>query len=298
MPTRAEMSHDQRVAMMRAHADQALERARVYVPPRALQETVSLLAWRDRCVAAGVPMVPVMEGPALTEGAIFGILDGKALDGDDLASYLATEAWLRSEVRESVTMWRWDCCAPLHLKHAMATGDVCAAMRATAAVATREGALGLEVDDPRFVDIMGANRLDRVAVCVRPWVHPVLEAGYPVEFRVFVTPDGRAATTSYYPQRSLDAAWRPVAEEAQAMALALRAHVPADVGYSLDIIVRPTEHRSGAGRDVECLVLEGGPGWGHGAHPCCFAPATLTAFVAGNAPGLILFAPEDGAVTR
>ena len=79
-----------------------------------------------------------------------------------------------------------------------------------------------------------------VTTIVRPWVAAAIEADYPVEFRVFVTPDG-TSTSSYYTQRALSSKWLPQAEEAARLAWALRPFVPDGVEFAADSLVTDSD---------------------------------------------------------
>lgn len=242
-------------------------------PP--LSPVLWLSDWLPRAEAAGVAAIPATFGPTLPFATLCAALDHGTTPAQD-AALQAAEAFLQAHMRFGQTMWRWDCCAPDLVKHVMGTGrDDAAARIARGWHRDRwtPGASYLSLDDDRLLSILMDNGGPDVALCVRPWVPAVVVDGFPVEFRVYVTATRTAAVSSYYPQRPLDETWERFAQHAAHLALALGPHVPADVGYTADFLVRATAAEPTLD---DLALLEGGPGWGRGAHPCCFGPDQLS----------------------
>lgn len=215
-----------------------------------IEQATSLRRWLEICQIIGLPAVPAIWGPEVLAADIFNAVDGVG----EVASLREADAWLKQNFVPG-SMWRWDCCAPLSLKSAMAHGQI---------VKASHLGCDLEVDDPRFIDILFDIGRASLPICVRPWVDATVEDGWPIEFRAYVLGSG-AAVSNYYPQRPLSERWRAIAEEAGVKALALSRRADLE-SFTADFIV------TAAG---EMLFLEGGPSVPLGASPCCFALENL-----------------------
>ena len=102
-------------------------------------------------------------------------------------------------------MWRWDCCSSEVLKLKPRSH--------------KPPLLEFDLDEPRF--LLALDALERrqetiVAVLTRPWVKAKIEAGYLVEFRAFVSPNG-IAVSNYHKSRPLPEVYRTVAIEVRAL---------------------------------------------------------------------------------
>ena len=184
----------------------------------AVIQTTQLDLWLLRTAQVAIKAVPAFFCP--TKAPIKETL--MMIDGPDSALDATAEKLLiiSTWVKEQLPMcgqraiWRWNFCAPIELKHAMATH----------ARPNLQSPLH-SIDDPRFFDIAYQNYmcgLDDLSVCVRPWVEAAQLASYPVEFRCFVDASHETVTvTSYYPQRPLPEDWRPIAEATKPYALQL-----------------------------------------------------------------------------
>lgn len=219
-----------------------------------LQETVDMRLWLGRCRNAGVPIVPALVCPLTLP--IDTILNGSISSKIAAVADWTEATTMAVAARHGKAMWRWSHCAPIEIKAAMAKPGI----------PIRMPWPNDALDDERLLSILSECRdtsSSTVTTIVRPWVDAAIEAEYPVEFRVFVTSDGRTSTSSYYFQRALSKKWIPYAEKASQMAKLLRRHVVNGVEFSADFLVTAS---------MEVLFLEGGPSPKYGADPCCLNP--------------------------
>lgn len=242
--------------IMRQHAEESLklgeELRKKPLTPKEIefQKVISLEFWLAACKGAGYKFVPTKFGPKISIEDLNNCLDTRITEG----SALRAETWLKNNLTQG-KMWRWDCCAPMHIKCEMSEGNI--------SKASKQPAI-LEIDDPRFIDIVWGARLKEVGICVRDWVEAIVEDKFPVEFRAYVFKDG-VAVSNYYPQRALPEKYQAAAEEAGKKASHLAKLAGIDM-CTIDFLLN---------NDNELIFLEGGPGWGYGASPCCFAPSKL-----------------------
>lgn len=242
----------------------------------------SLGAWLEHVAQAGVAAVPATQIAALPHAMVVRVDRPLA---EDAAAWHAFEAALGAV--PDGHMVRFDCCAGIALKEAMAQGrEPGAAMRE------------LSANDPRAFDLLCDYPADTVPVWSRPWMAAHEHAGWPVEFRVFVRDDRAVAASSYYPQRSLPRTeamlgWAQRALDlAQKIADTLATHgrypwldtypragcAPWRINASIDFLVAASG---------EVLFLEAGPPLGAGAHPCCFLDCEEVRGVALAAPSAL-----------
>lgn len=233
------------------------------LPPEAFP-AASLRAWLALSSATGVPSVPahylgsVPIEPLLHFDAP---VEGTEEAMGQIESFNATMG--------QDEMLRWDCCAPWGVKAALGNGQICPA---------GEDAV-LDPGDPRAFDLIYDYPAAAIPVFSRPWLRAMVFEDFPVEFRVFVEDGQVVAASNYYPQRALPdhAKVRRLAACAialaqsmvdKAVARGLRPWMPAapanaqpKFSATLDFLVLSS---------AQVLFLEGGPGFGFGAHPCCF----------------------------
>ena len=247
--------------LARLEQERIARRADPFPREKVLQNTTLLSAWLERCKKANLKAVPATFSPEVAVADIFDALDGK---GECLTIGTAI-TWLNEHYKPG-TMWRWEQCAPLGLKSVMAEGGSAAER------------IPLTVDDPRLFDILFESNVAATRLAVRPIIAIKRYAKHPVEFRCYVFGPDQVAVSNYYPQRGLPDSFKEWAVKAGALALRLYPYAGAD--YTADFCL--TE-------DSELVFLEGGPPWGAGAHPCCFAPDKLKS-------GRIVLAPEKGSL--
>lgn len=234
----------------------------------------SLSAWMSAVHDAGVPAVPT------EEVARFAVTDllGFERDTPETRTMFERLDALNRDVPEG-SMLRWDCCAPLGLKEHMADGRTTCPQD--------HDHRDLHPGDPRAFDILYDFPADDIGVHRRPWVTAAVHDGFPVEFRVFVNNGQVVAVSNYYVQRALPATETILKQAHEACTAAARIvnavrtagrfpwmngqaleanGAPPPFDATLDFLVTPQGH---------VLFLEAGPGFGLGAHPCCFYnPAT------------------------
>ena len=248
-------------ALTRMEQERIARQGRPIPVEKLLQNTTLLSAWLERCKKAGIKAVPAIFSPDVAVSDIFDGIDGM---GECLTVGKAIE-WLKHHYTPG-TMWRWEQCAPMELKSVMAHGGSAAER------------IRLTVDDPRLFDILFENNVATTRLAVRPIVDIKRYGKYPIEFRCYVFGPDQVAVSNYYPQRGLPNSYRSWAVKAGELALRLYSFV--GTNYTADFCL--TE-------DKDIVFLEGGPPWGAGSHPCCFAPDAVE-------PGRIVLAPEKGAL--
>jgi len=171
-------------------------------------------------------------------------------------------------------MLRWDTCAPFGVKYAMGKPND------PGRPLDESGyTFHLDPDDPRAFEILFEHPEPTIKIIKRPWVNALMMDGYPVEFRVFIKDDEVLGVSNYYLQRDLpvnddilqlaelsaDYARRIIKQCHESQVFPVNPQIePGAVGYvtaSLDFMVTETG---------ELLFIEAGPGFGFGAHPCCY----------------------------
>ena len=211
--------------------------------------TVNLTNWITRCQKADVPVVPATICPFTASSKA--ILQGHH---DELK---AIDRWTSENLDTGTpSMWRWTLCAPIPIKAAMSHPGL----------PVRLGSPLEYIQDKRFQSILASCSkagISTVTTVIRPWIQTATESDFPVEFRVFVTQNGAASTSSYYTQRRLGKKWIPYAKKATSLAKLLRPFVPERVSYSVDFLVT---------KDKQILFLEGGPPPEFGGDPCLLSP--------------------------
>lgn len=229
----------------------------------------SLSAWLGWARAADVPSVPAEEVARFAVDELLGFETDSPATQAMLERLSALNRTLPPD-----TMLRWDCCAPMGIKWHLGDGHPECPTDTT----TRE----LHPGDPRAFDILYEFPADDVAVFRRPWVTAAVHDRFPVEFRVFVHEGRVVAVSNYYVQRALPEAPQVLAQARGAANAAARMidamrhaggfpwvgsprdlpeTVQRGIEATLDFLVTP---------GGEVLFLEAGPGFGLGAHPCCF----------------------------
>ncbi len=260
----------------------AAEEARQAIAKRYTEETVpvsqigeqvgpvhaaSLQIWNEVASRAGVPTV---EANLIAEISM-SILDEGLFHWDSVSSPLDAKRHApviaAIEYAKTGGFWRTDLCAHGWLK---------AQISETGSFAPDTD---FSLDDPRIMDIHYG--MPSVSILARPTLTPVRVNGWPVEFRVFFggAADEDGAVSFYYPQSgpfdvtpdlqatALKARDLGAAMYAKRQELGLIPWLPshgepdAQIGASIDFML--TEEHG-------LVMIDAGPGFGHGAHPCCF----------------------------
>ena len=245
--------------------DEAPRQPRFSPLPVGAFPAASLRAWLSIAQCCGVPHVPAHWETSLPIEPLLHFdapIDGTQASLDALARL--------NEAVEDGRMLRWDCCAPWGVKSAMGNGFK----------QPSRSEMALEVGDPRAFELIYDFPAPAIDVFSRPWVQAMMFEDFPVEFRVFVVEGKIAGVSNYYPQRKLPDHPR------------IRQMVREIVGYAQCMINKANERglrpwmprveASGQPKfsatldflvlsSARIVLLEGGPGFGFGAHPCCFA---------------------------
>jgi hypothetical protein len=231
---------------------------------------VSLGAWLQHAQHAGVPHVPANEVARVSRWQFLNFQESNEADRQMWKSV--------RDLRHSVPadhMVRWDPCAELGLKQAMAKSKLDMAIEASHPVHPEA--------DPRTYDILYDYPLEKVSLWSRPWVKAQMHESHPVEFRVFVRDSRVLGVANYYVQRALPES--PEILRAVNTCIALSAQL---VGSMQEHGAFPwMPHYEKMGFDMsagaihatldflvseggQVLLLEAGPPFGAGAHPCAF----------------------------
>jgi hypothetical protein len=222
----------------------------------------SILSWVRIAELAGVPHIPAKRL------AYIPIDDAwRSIESEPISSESEIELAKIQQYADGGGVWRTDLCASSDVKQSLSEGM------------GMPKVIPFYLDDTRIMDIH--HTLPGITVVERPTIVPTKIGAYPVEFRVFI--GGRIessdAVSFYYPQApdfeitsellglmdlSVDYAHRVNNKRIQ---LGLLPWLPElgdpdiPIGCTIDFIV--TE--SG-----DLLMVDAGPGFGYGAHPCCF----------------------------
>lgn len=231
----------------------------------------SLQIWNEVARLAGVPYVSA----ELIADIPMDILNDDIFSWNDVtipldpirhASIIAARDYAKSG-----GFWRTDLCSPSWVKAQLSeTGSF-------------ETETSFSLDDPRIVDLHYG--LPSIQILARPLLTPVRIGDWPVEFRVFfggeIEADG--AVSFYYPQAG-DFTVTPELEAAAKQAqlwgtklyqtrqeLGLTPWLPPaapakSIGATIDFML--TE-------EMGLVMIDAGPRFGHGAHPCCFIDAPI-----------------------
>lgn len=223
---------------------------------------VSLGHWKSAAERAGISLVPadlVHTLPVET------ILDHDRPSAEQTVQLRAMSRAIANAVRHR-TMFRWDCCAPCDTKIKMDHED----HRWDPSVPGH-----LHIDDPAAFECIYEFPGNTMRIWRRPWIQARIVDNYPVEYRVFVSGSQITGASNYYLQRPLPITPANLAEISACIHMTRQLisvlkppfRLPAGcqnkepgVHFTADFIATPGN----------ILFLEGNPGFGYGAHPCCF----------------------------
>lgn len=225
-------------------------------------QVASILTWCRIAEEVGVPYIPVNPVASVPMTAIWKAIDTPELLTPDESAALAAA----TAVGKSGRFWRTEFCASMDVKWS----------RSVNKPVIDADDLMFCVDDPRIIDMHYG--MPAVTLIERPMMTPVRFAEWPVEFRVFI--GGRTdgdAVSFYYPQAGVFRPTDPL-EVAMSEALLLGqrldkqrrrsgmvpvigSRVGEQIGVTLDFML--TTERG-------LVLVDAGPGFGYGAHPCCF----------------------------
>ena len=226
----------------------------------------SLLIWNELARRAEVPfveanLIATIPSELLDEDLFCWNETTKPLDADRHAPLLAA-----MEYAKTGGFWRTDICSSSWTKIQLSeTGRF-------------ETESTFSLDDPRIMDMHYG--LPNIQILGRPLLTPKRIGDWPVEFRVFFggTAAEDGAVSFYYPQAGkfeVTPDLQAAAEEARAYGAALYtkrkelgltpwlppAEPTDEIGATIDFML--TEEHG-------LVMIDAGPGFGFGAHPCCF----------------------------
>lgn len=245
--------------------EQASKRPRYLPLPDGSFPAASLRAWLSIAQCCGVPHVPAQYEAALPIEPLLRF--DAPIEGTQ--EVLAALQYLNEKVEDG-RMLRWDCCAPWGVKCAMGNGFK----------QPSRSEMALDPGDPRAFDLIYDFPAEDIEVFSRPWVHAMMFEDFPVEFRVFIEEGKVVGVSNYYPQRAL-----PDHPRIRQMVSEITRYAQRMVQKAKDRDLRPWMPRVAAAHQpsfsatldflvlssARVVLLEGGPGFGFGAHPCCFA---------------------------
>lgn len=227
---------------------------------------LSLGDWLEACRRTNVPFVPAYQTASLRKK------DALLFEVEGEHQKRLEDAFVKTQSEAiGVDMVRFDFCAPLEIKAALANGNW----------GWREEFRDLTLGDPRVVDIMLEYPGDSIALWKRPWIEALIEDDYPVEYRVFVKDGKIIGISNYYPQRTLS--YRPqdidaVRSYTKRLIKVLEPPFLYPQTLWTDELSRESVNFTAdyiLSRDYGIMFLEGGPPHELGAHPCCFAPGQI-----------------------
>ena len=232
---------------------------------------VSLEDWLKACDQAGVPAVPAER---LTQIRLEDLMQWD-VPGEH-QTRLKQNAIQIIKGLKARHMVRYDCCAPSVVKDLLSRGkpDFDPAMTS------------LNLDDPRLWETANQYPRPLLPVWQRPWIRARMEAGYPVEYRVFVDEGKIRGISNYYPQRELQerhAELQQVRDLAQMLVDSVKPPFQWHRSPELLWIKRDEYDQRGPHftadfiitHEGHALFLEGGPPHCLGAHHCCFQPGAI-----------------------
>ena len=234
---------------------------------------VSLEDWLAACAQAGTPAVPAEH--------LINISLSDLMEYDVPGEHRSRLEESIRQIREGLKpgyMLRYDCCAPMEVKRRLANGQW----------QLHPDMLMVDIDDPRLWDTAIHYPRRNLPVWQRPWVKARIEAGFPVEYRVYVDNGKIQGISNYYPQRQLAEnnaelqqvrdltqllintvnppyQW-PLTPEVLRLELEREQYDQAGPHFTADFIVTS---------EGQALFLEGGPPHCLGSHPCCFRPGEI-----------------------
>lgn len=266
LPSREEMQAQMEAARRHREAIEVDYAARA-VAPEAFSTGVagpvhaaSILVWNRVAELAGVAHIPAEVVASIPMAVVFQLLDGEEPAAEHHPAIRAAGAYCRAG-----GFWRTELCAGEEVKWAMSQGRPLPPQ------------IPFSFEDCRIMDLHWG--MPDIKVIGRPRLTPVRVNGYPVEFRVFHGGEAADGAVSwYYPQAGhfeVTEALARAMEEARHLGgllhakraeLQLTPWIPgfpesATIGSTIDFML--TEKRG-------LVMVDAGPGYGHGAHPCCF----------------------------
>lgn len=231
----------------------------------------SILVWARLAEIAGIPFIPATPVASLDMATVVIMAEGD--ESATLADGQMEEIQKAVAYANGGGYWRTEICAGEEVKYLMGSGQ------------DLPDVLPIRMDDLRIYEMHWG--MPSVTIIGRPKLTPVRHAGYPVEFRVFngcqAEEDG--AVSWYYPQSGkfeptdeLEAAMTQASEWGKALhelrdRLGLVAWIPDrgesthEIGSTIDFML--TE-------EMGLVMVDAGPGYGAGAHPCCFIDVPVT----------------------
>lgn len=219
----------------------------------------SVLIWNEIARRVGVPAIEGAVVATIPMTDAWAWVDNKPVG--DPAPFNAATAYA-----DAGGFWRTELCAGEQVKYEMGSG------------ADLSAVIPFSLDDPRIMDMHWG--MPCITIVGRPRLTPVRVNGCPVEFRTFFggqAEDG--AVSFYYPQAggfdpdpALTAAMRQSVEMGRLLydhraRLGLVPWLPENgepderIGATIDFML--SEERG-------LVMVDAGPGFGSGAHPCCF----------------------------
>lgn len=230
----------------------------------------SILVWARLAEIAGIPFIPAETVATLDMKTVMAMADGR--EDETLRDGQMDEIAKAVAYANAGGYWRTEICAGEEVKYLMGSGQ------------SLPDVLPIRMDDLRIYEMHWG--MPCVTIVGRPKLTPVRVAGYPVEFRVFngcqAEEDG--AVSWYYPQAGafettpeLEAAMTQAAEWGKALhelrdRMGLVAWLP-DRGEATDGIGSTIDFM--LTEEMGLVMVDAGPGYGAGAHPCCFIDAPV-----------------------
>lgn len=223
----------------------------------------SILVWAEIARRIGVPYIPAETIVSIPMPLAWQSVEPEGpLSEEDAALLRKADEYCRDG-----RFWRTEICAGEWIKGCLShNGRLPSAEQ-----------MGFCLDDCRIMDMHWG--MPDIKVIGRPLIKPARVKGWPVEFRVFCGGQAETGAVSfYYPQAGFfRITEKLIAAAARARELALKLYdARAELGLVPWMPPAEPDDRIGATIDFmmtrggELLLVDAGPGFGSGAHPCCF----------------------------
>jgi hypothetical protein len=174
-------------------------------------------------------------------------------------------------------MLRWDNCSSAGIKYHM--GNEEDKEHCLSNIDNKEKQL--HILDMRFFDMLYTYPRTSICAFKRPIIKPLIYNKYPVEFRVFVYNGKIEGISHYYPQTSLpyEKVYLDMMKKTKKYTEKL---IQSCKKYNTYPVMPSSERSINFTADFivdeqgKVIFLEAGPGFGYGAHPCCFYDTKTT----------------------
>lgn len=251
---------------------------------------LSLEVWLAVAEVAEVPFIPIKKLGCVNRDDLCAMLDNAPRNPNHVEAFDSLIQNINAMPYNDIL--RWDFACGEDIKYMMHKGNGWDHSSTRAKGYLESDSRKLNADDYRIFDMILDYCSATVPLFSRPWIQANSVPGlkdatrYPVEWRVFVNYGEVKAVSFYYPQasisnyRSVDSCLHSAKQAAYLTTMVIdtikalgflpanphSSPEPEGIGFTLDFLERED--------DGSLILLEGGPPFGKGAHPCCFLDST------------------------